>query len=92
MTHDAYSTKRVTVWDQPHGVSGLPGKAIKYQDGYQSWCPNEVYERDYQALDALSFGHAIHALKAGHRVARTTRSSKIWAFEGYVLRNKLAGI
>lgn len=74
MTHDAYSTKRVTVWYEER--DGKPGKAIKYQDGYQSWCPDEVYKRDYQPLDSLSFGHAIHALKSGHRVARSGWNGK----------------
>jgi hypothetical protein len=68
MTHDAYSTKRVTVWESEK--DGQPGYAIKYRDGYISWCPKAVYERDYQPLDALSFGHAIEALHRGERVAR----------------------
>lgn len=79
MTHDAYSTKRVTVW--PEAVSfnngePQPGYAIKYQDGYKSWCPKDVYERDYQPITAMSFGHALHALKAGHRVARAGWNGK----------------
>jgi hypothetical protein len=74
MTHDAYSTKRVTVWNEVR--DGVNGKAIKYQDGYISWCPNTVYDRDYQSIQAMSFGHAIHALKAGHRVARAGWNGK----------------
>lgn len=74
MTHDAYSTKRVTVWDQER--DGVPGKAIKYQDGYQSWCPDAVYERDYQPITGMSFGHALHALKRGDRVARAGWNGK----------------
>lgn len=74
MTHDAYSTKRVTVW--PEVRDGLPGFAIKYQDGYMSWCPEKVYERDYQPVEAMSFGHAIHAMKADHKVARAGWNGK----------------
>lgn len=74
MTHDAYSTKRVTVWNQDR--DGVAGYAIKYQDGYVSWCPADVYARDYQPIDALSFGHAVHALKAGHKVARAGWNGK----------------
>lgn len=74
MTHDAYSTKRVTVWKQEK--NGEDGYAIKYQDGYISWCPTAVYDRDYQPIDGMSFGHAIHALKAGHRVARAGWNGK----------------
>ena len=81
MTHDCYSTKRVTAWrsDLPAsdetGVEEL-GYAIKYQDGYQSWCPLDVFERDYQPITAMSFGHAIHALKAGKRIARAGWNGK----------------
>lgn len=74
MTHDAYSTKRVTVWDETR--DGKEGKAIKYQDGFMSWCPDEIYARDYQPVDTLSFGHALHALKDGHRVARAGWNGK----------------
>ena len=74
MTHDAYSTKRVTVWSQER--DGKSGYAIKYQDGYISWCPAEVYERDYHPLGRMSFGEALHALKAGHRVARSGWNGK----------------
>lgn len=70
MTHDCYSTKRVTVWRQPK--DGVDGYAIKYRDGYISWCPADVYERDYNPVEGghLTFGEAIEALKAGERVRR----------------------
>jgi hypothetical protein len=74
MTHDAYSTKRVTVWSQER--DGKAGYAIKYQDGYMSWCPEDVYDRDYQSIEAMSFGHAVHALKHGQRVARSGWNGK----------------
>ena len=70
MTHDCYSTKRTTVWSSEK--DGKPGFAIKYCDGYISWCPKDTFERDYRAVEGghLSFGHAIEALKAGKRVRR----------------------
>lgn len=70
MTHDCYSTKRTTVWVQEK--DGKPGYAIKYQDGYISWCPKETFDRDYRAVSGghLSFGQAVEALKAGKRVRR----------------------
>lgn len=74
MTKDYYSTKRVTAWTEAR--DGVPGKAIKYQDGYTSWCPLDVFERDYQPIDAMSFGHALRALKAGHLVARAGWNGK----------------
>jgi len=63
-----YSTKRVAADFEPR--SGNGGYAIHYQDGYQSWCPTNVFERDYQPITAMSFGHALAALKAGEKVCR----------------------
>ena len=91
MTHEAYSTKRVTVW--PQEKNGEPGYAIKYPDGYLSWCPRDVYVRDYQPTDAMSFGHAIHALKRGRKVARAGWNGKgMWvAYQsGSVITPELA--
>ena len=70
MTHDCYSTKRTTVW--PQQKDGQPGFAVKYQDGYISWCPEATFERDYRAVHGghLSFGQAIEAMKAGKKVRR----------------------
>lgn len=85
MTHDAYSTKRVTVWRQDKEnfaksdgsfINVEEGYAILYRDGYTSWCPKDVFERDYQPITAMSFGHAIHALKSGKRVARVGWNGK----------------
>lgn len=64
MTKDYYGTKRVTAW--PHG----DGYSVKYADGYLSWSPKNVFEDAYQPVDAMSLGHAVKALKEGHKVAR----------------------
>lgn len=45
-------------------------------DGYISWSPKEQFDRAYQAIGAMDFGHAIVALKAGHRVARAGWNGK----------------
>lgn len=75
MTKDYYGTKRITAWEQIgpiKNVDDLPrmGYAVKYEDGYTSWSPKDVFEAAYQPIDAMSFGHAVVALKAGQRVAR----------------------
>lgn len=69
MSRPAYSTKCVDVWHEWR--DGRSGMAISYRGGeYVSWCPIAVYERDYQSLDAMSFGHALHALQEGCTVTR----------------------
>ena len=87
MTQDYYGTKRITAWperkpfpidpaDLSKGQVLVKGYAVKYGDGYISWSPKDVFEAAYQPLNALSFGHAIEALKAGHRVARAGWNGK----------------
>jgi hypothetical protein len=74
-----YGTKLIEAWpaaNPKNPDSPQPGYAVKYSDGYTSWSPKDVFEAAYQPLDALSFGHAIEALKAGHRVARAGWNGK----------------
>lgn len=80
MTHDFYGTKRVTAW--PEAKQRQPdaeyeqGYAVKYADGYISWSPKKAFESAYQPLDALSFSHAIVALKEGFNVRRAGWNGK----------------
>ena len=43
---------------------------LNYDDGYQSWVPKDVFERDFRTNGSLSFGDALVALKSGKRVSR----------------------
>ncbi len=47
-----------------------PGYKVVYNNGYESWSPANVFEATYKAVDGMTFGCAIQALKAGHKVAR----------------------
>ena len=47
------------------GRSNHPG-----HENYVSWSPAEVFEEAYESTGSMSFGHAIKALKTGHRVSR----------------------
>ena len=72
MTHRYIGTKEITAWEQKK--DGQPGYAVKYADGYTSWSPRDVFEAAYRVTEGpaqfLTFGDAIHFLKAGKRVAR----------------------
>lgn len=72
MTHRYIGTKEITAWEQEK--DGQPGYAVKYADGYTSWSPRDVFETAYRVTEGpaqfLTFGDAIHFLKAGKRVAR----------------------
>jgi hypothetical protein len=83
MTREYYGTKLVLAWpaqgkDPVSGIYelGPEGYAVKYADGYTSWSPKDVFEAAYQPLDALSFGHAICALKSGKAVSRSGWNGK----------------
>ncbi len=68
-------------WQLPADENGADeGYLVEYLDGgkpnvdgyagYVSWSPKEQFERAYQPFTAMSFGHAIAAMKAGKKVAR----------------------
>ena len=63
-----YGTKRIEAW--PEEKDDQPGYGVQYEDGYVSWSPKDVFEKAYQPISAMSFGHAIQAMKEGHRVQR----------------------
>lgn len=46
------------------------GYLVKYQDGYESWSPSEVFESSYDLSCCLSFGLATELMKKGCKVAR----------------------
>lgn len=47
------------------------GYRVQYPDGYVSWSPKEAFEASYHEIgDAMDFGAAIRAVKAGYKVAR----------------------
>lgn len=50
-------------------LDGSPGNHPQFR-GYILWSPKAVFEDAYQPADAMSFGHAVKALKEGFRGAR----------------------
>ena len=52
------------------------GYMVKYEDGYVSWYPKDVFEKAYRTIDGLTFGLAIEALKQGKKVARAGWNGK----------------
>jgi len=84
MTRQEYNDYRG--WKLPDDENGDDeGYLVVYQDsnkntpdydGYVSWSPKDQFEKAYQTLDALSFGHAIEAAKAGQKIARSGWNGK----------------
>lgn len=50
--------------------SSREGYRVRYQDGYESWSPKDVFEEAYRRTDGLTFGLAIEAAKKGQKIAR----------------------
>lgn len=74
-------------WTLPDDEDGNDeGYLVEYLDGgkpnhpshagYISWSPKAQFEAAYRPTKGLTFGHAIEALKAGHRVARAGWNGK----------------
>ena len=81
MTQDYYGTKRITAWPEWEKPSDpdeaiRTGYGVKYEDGYTSWSPKAVFEAAYQPITAMSFGHALAALKQGETVLRAGWNGK----------------
>ncbi len=80
MTHGDYNKFRG--WELPADENGADeGYLVEYLDGgkpnvegrtgYVSWSPKEQFDNAYKPTNAMSFGHAIVALKEGKKVARS---------------------
>ena len=52
------------------------GYKVIYPDGYESWCPVDVFEEAYRPTNGMNFGLALEAAKMGHRIARAGWNGK----------------
>lgn len=79
MTRQAYNDYRG--WTLPADENGDDaGFLVEYIDGgpsnhpahtgYISWSPHDVFDKAYQPVTQMTFGHAVEMLKAGFKVAR----------------------
>lgn len=74
MTRLAYNQERG--WHLPEGENGADaGYMVKPVrqfplENYVTWTPKEIFERDSQQIDNLSFGHALAACLDGAKIAR----------------------
>lgn len=75
MTRGEYNGSRG--WVTPVGENNADeGYVVVYPDGYKSWCPKEQFEKANRRCDAMTFGHAIEAAKAGAKIARAGWNGK----------------
>ena len=74
-----YGTKIVDAYPDKNALEE-EGYAIIYEDNYRSWSPKEVFERAYQSIKNMSFGHAILAMKSNRKVARAGWNKNTFLF------------
>lgn len=85
MTRGEYNVLRG--WSLPTDENGADeGYLVEYIDGgaanvegfagYVSWSPKDVFEAAYQSISAMSFGHALVAIKSGKKVSRAGWNGK----------------
>jgi hypothetical protein len=51
MTQQYIGFKVVTAWPQESAQTQQAGYAVKYEDGYISWSPKDVFEKAYVPVD-----------------------------------------
>lgn len=52
------------------------GYKVRYQDGYESFSPKDVFEEAYRPIDGMNFGLAIEAMKKGKKCRRAGWNGK----------------
>lgn len=57
------------------------GYLVRYEDGYESWFPKDVFEKAYRKSGKMNFGHALELLKCGHKVSRSGWNGKFQYIE-----------
>jgi hypothetical protein len=55
---------------EPESRDGKEGFKVIYEEGYESWCPRDVFLKHNRPTDALPFSRALEAVKHGRRIAR----------------------
>lgn len=61
----------------PRSMNREDGYKVVYEGGYESWSPKDVFEKAYHKVGVMDFGGAMHCLKAGLAVRRSS-----WVCEG----------
>lgn len=56
--------------------AGAVGYKVRYEDGYESWCPAYAFMKAYHRLEGLPFGQAIEGIKAGFKAQRAGWNGK----------------
>lgn len=78
MTQEYIGTKQVTGWPSPK--DGVDGYAVKYEDGYTSWSPKDVFEKAYIGIGRVKELPSHVQRVIGEKVQLDDRLAKLAAF------------
>lgn len=78
MTQSYITSKQVMAWEQEQ--DGRPGYAVKYEDGYTSWCPKEAFEKSSVAIGHVDHLPAFQQRIIGESAQLTDRLAKLTDF------------
>lgn len=62
---------------EPELKDGNAGYKVVYEEGYESWCPKDVFEKHNRPTYGMPFSHALEAVKQGKKAAREGWNSKV---------------
>lgn len=78
MGQEYIGTKQITAW--PELKNGLPGFGVEYEDGYQSWSPEDVFKAAYLPLGQVKQLPPHVQRVIGEKAQLDDRLSKLSAF------------
>jgi hypothetical protein len=55
---------------EPQSKDGKEGFRVVYEEGYESWCPEDVFLKHNRPVEDMPFSFAIEAAKQGKKIAR----------------------
>lgn len=83
-------------WIREHGIDpdmaaticDVPGYKVRYPDGYESWSPQDVFEKAYRPMSSgMNFSDALEAMKSGFVCGRD-----VWVDKVVVMRKGYTNI
>lgn len=78
MTQEYIGTKQITGW--PAMKDGIEGYGVKYEDGYTSWSPKDVFEKAYIGIGQVKELPPHVQRMIGEKAQNDDRLAKLSAF------------
>ncbi|MDR2020672.1 MAG: DUF2829 domain-containing protein [Treponema sp.] len=76
---------------EPESKDGKEGFKVRYEEGYESWCPKDVFLKHNRPTEAMPFSFAIEAAKQGKKITRKGWNGKnqyVFLIPDYVFKRE----